>query len=58
MTIDVLCLTEKQQQELNELLTACRWLVDAKKLNMADSAITHGISKIAAVINKIDKVAA
>jgi len=58
MAVDVLCLTEEQQQNLNELLTACRFLVDAKKLNMADSAVTYGISKVAAVINKIDKVAA
>ena len=58
MGMDLSCPTKEQQQNLNELLTACRFLVDAKKLNMADSAVTYGISKVAAVINKIDKVAA
>jgi len=57
MAIDVLCLTEEQQQNLNELLTACRFLVEAKRLRMADSAIVYGIDQIAAVIRKIDKVA-
>jgi hypothetical protein len=54
MAIDVLCLTEEQQQNLDELLKACRFLVDVKRLKMADSAITYGIDKIAAVIRKID----
>jgi hypothetical protein len=58
MAIDVLCLTEEQQQNLNELLKACRFLVEVKRMKMADSAIAYGIDQIAAVIRKIDKVAA
>jgi hypothetical protein len=50
--------TGEQQQNLNELAAACRWLVDAKKLDVADLAIDYGIDKIAAVLQKIDKVAA
>ena len=58
MAIDVLCLIEGQQQNLNELLKACRFLVEVKRMKMADSAIAYGIDQIAAVIRKIDKVAA
>jgi len=58
MAIDVLCLTEEQQQNLNELLKACRLLVEGKKLKMADSAIDFLIGQVAGVIRKIDKVAA
>jgi hypothetical protein len=50
--------TGEQQQNLNELLKACQLLVEIKRLNMADSAIVYGIDKIAAVIQKIEKVAA
>ena len=56
MAIDVLCLTEEQQQNLNELLTACRFLVEVKRMKMADSAIAYGIDQVAAVIRKIDRV--
>ena len=58
MAIDVLCLTEEQQQNLNELMKACRFLLEIKRLRMADSAVTYSIDQIAAVIRKIDKVAA
>jgi len=58
MAIDVLCLTEEQQRNLDELLKACRLLLEVKRLRMADSAIDYSIDQIAAVIRKIDKVAA
>ena len=57
MAMDLSCPTKEQQQNLNELLTTCRFLVEAKRLRMADSAITYGIDQIAAVVRKIDKVA-
>jgi hypothetical protein len=56
MRMDFSSPTGEQQQNLIELLKACQWLVDAKKLNMADSAIVDGIERIAAVSQK--KVAA
>jgi len=58
MAIDVLCLTEEQQRNLDELLKACRLLLKVKRLRMANSAIDYSIDQIAAVIRKIDKVAA
>ncbi len=58
MAVDVLCLTEEQQQNLNDLLKACRLLLEVKRLRMANSAIDYSIDQIAAVIRKIDKVAA
>jgi len=54
MAVDVLCLTEEQQQNLNELLTACRFLVEAKRIGMAESAINYAVDQVAAVIRKID----
>jgi len=58
MAVDVLCLTEEQQQNLNELLIACRFLVEAKRIGMAESPINYAVDQVAAVIRKIDKVAA
>jgi len=58
MVIDVLCLTEEQQRNLDELLKACRFLIEAKRIEMAKSAIDYGIDQIAAVLRKIDKVVA
>ncbi len=58
MAIDPLCLAEDQQQNLNDLVKACRFLIEVKRLKMADSAIDYSIDQIAAVIHKIDKVAA
>jgi hypothetical protein len=58
MRMDFSSPTGEQQQNLNELLKACQLLVEVKRLNMADSAIVYGIDKIAAVIQKIEKVAA
>jgi len=54
MAIDILCLTHEQQQNLNDLLKACRFLVNAKGIQMADSAIAYSIDQIAAVLRKID----
>ncbi len=54
MAIDILCLTQEQQQNLNDLLKACRFLINAKRLQMADSAIVYSIDQIAAVLRKID----
>jgi len=58
MAIDVLCLTEEQQRNLDELLKACRFLIELKRRGMAESAISYAIDQIAGVIKKIDKVAA
>jgi hypothetical protein len=55
MAIDVLCLTEEQRQNLDELLMACRFLVELKQHKMAESAINHGIEQVAAAIREIDK---
>jgi len=58
MAIDVLCLTEEQQQNLNELLAACRFIVDVKRLKMpgsSETAISYAVDKIATALNKIDK---
>lgn len=45
---------DAKEQDICDLLKACRWLVEAKRLKMADSAISHGIDQIAAVLRKID----
>ena len=61
MAIDVLCLTEEQRQHLDELLKACEFIVKLKRLKMpgsSEAAISYGIDQIAAVLHKIDKVAA
>ncbi len=61
MAIDVLCLSEEQRRDLDELLKACQFIVKLKRLNMpgtSETAISFGIDKVAAVLNKIDKVAA
>jgi len=42
-------------EKLSELLNVCRLLVEAKELDMADSAIVYYIDQIAAVLQKIDK---
>ncbi len=60
MAVDVLCLTEEQRQHLDELLRACQFIVELKRLNMpgtSETAISFGIDKVAAALNKI-KVAA
>jgi hypothetical protein len=57
MAVDVLCLTEEQKQNLNDLLKACRFLLEVKRLRMADSAVDYSINQIAAVVHKIDKAA-
>ncbi len=54
MPVDVLCITEEQRRHLDELLKACRLLVEIKQMKMADSAIAYGIDQVAAVIRKID----
>ncbi len=61
MAIDPYCLSEEQQQHLNELLTACRFIVEVKRLKMPGSneaAISYGIDQIAGVLKKIDNNAA
>ena len=58
MVVDALCITEEQRQHLDELLKACRFLVEVKRLGMAESAINYAVDQVAAVIRKIDRVAA
>jgi Spy/CpxP family protein refolding chaperone len=59
MAIDVLCLTEEQQQQLNDLLKACRFLVKLKEHKMTESAtaVAYAIDQVEAVLRKIDKAA-
>jgi hypothetical protein len=53
--MDFSILTKEQQQNLSELLRLCRFLIDAKKLKMADSAISYGIDMIAKVVRKLEQ---
>ncbi len=46
----------EQEQNLSELLKACRWLVEAKKLRMGDKAITYGIEQMASLLPKFEKI--
>jgi hypothetical protein len=57
MAIDPLCLAEDQQQNLNDLVKACRFLIEVKRLEMAESAISFAIDQIAAAVRKIDRAA-
>lgn len=54
--MDPICLTQEQQQNLNDLVKACQFLVELKRRGMAESAI-DSIDQVAAALNKI-KVAA
>lgn len=54
MATEPLCLSAEQQQNLNDLLKACRFLLEVKRIGMAESAIHHSIDEIAKVIRKID----
>jgi len=65
MAVDVLCLTEEQKQNLNELIEACRFLLKLYQNKMlrsedhaAEEVLNFGIDKIAKALKKIDQVAA
>lgn len=55
MAVDAICLTEEQQQNLNKLLEACRFLVRLKKSGITEpSAIMYGIDQVVVALNRID----